>query len=199
VNASTLIIVVLLLALASYWLAIQRAVKVSGGLGKVKTLTSLPRQFGLLTAFWCGIPSLIILFFWSIFESTVIDSFLLTSLPDSITSLSPDALGLYLNDVRIMAEDIRLQSASNIDEQINTDAANQLINLQNSANGLRNALILLVSLANVSYILSRFTVEFQSRIKLEKIITGILWACSGITAMGVLVWNRMESANRYAY
>ena len=100
-NSSTLIFVILLLALFSYWFAIQRAVKVAGGITKVKHLTSLPKQFGLLTAFWCGIPALLLLLLWGIFESNVIDSFLLVSLPETVNQLSNDQLSLYLNDIRV--------------------------------------------------------------------------------------------------
>jgi len=185
-----------LLALFSYWFAIQRAVKVAGGITKVKHLTSLPKQFGLLTAFWCGIPSLIILLLWVIFESSVIDSFLISSLPKSANSLSDDQLSLYLNDIKVIAEQAILQSSNDPEQQILSQAANYLVALQSNAAWLKSLLILLVSLASVSYILSQFTAEYRSRVKMEKIIGGILWACSGIallTTVGIILSVLFES------
>ncbi len=185
-----------MLALFSYWFAIQRAVKVAGGITKVKHLTSLPKQFGLLTAFWCGIPSLIILLLWVIFESSVIDSFLISSLPKSANSLSDDQLSLYLNDIKVIAEQAILQSSNDPEQQILSQAANYLVALQSNAAWLKSLLILLVSLASVSYILSQFTAEYRSRVKMEKIIGGILWACSGIallTTVGIILSVLFES------
>ena len=109
-NSSTLIFIILLLALFSYWFAIKHAIKTVGGVTKVKQLTSLPKQFGLLTAFWCGIPALLVLFLWSVFESSVIDYFLLASLSESVNALSADHLSLYLNDIKMIAEDISVQN-----------------------------------------------------------------------------------------
>ena len=195
-NSSTLIFVIVLLALFSYWFAIQRAVKVAGGITKVKSLTSLPKQFGLLTAFWCGIPSLVILFLWAIFESNVIDALLLSGLPDSVSQLSSDQLSLYLNDIRVKAEMLPLAVSADSAVQIKNQAAHHLAELQVNAAWIKSALILLVSVASVSYILSRFTSDFPSRVKMEKIVGRILWACSGIallTTIGIILSVLFES------
>jgi len=195
-NSSTLIFVILLLAMFSYWYAIQRAVKVAGGITKVKNLVSLPKQFGLLTAFWCGIPSLIALLLWVIFESNTIDLFLLASLPDHVNDLSSDQLSLYLNDIRVMAEALSSNVSDAPEQRVKTQAANYLFSLQSNAAWLKSGLILLISVASVSYILSRFTPDFQSRVKMEKIIGGILWASSGIallTTVGIILSVLFES------
>ncbi len=195
-NSSTLIFVILLLALFSYWFAIQRAVKVAGGITKVKQLTSLPKQFGLLTAFWCGIPSLIMLLLWGIFESSVIDSFLISTLPQEVNRLSDAQLSLYLNDIKVMAESLNIEASADTAQQLKNDAANYLISLQMNAAWLKSGLILLISVASVSLILSRFTPEYQSRVKMEKIIGAILWACSGIallTTVGIILSVLFES------
>lgn len=195
-NSSTLIFVILLLALFSYWFAIQRAVKVAGGITKVKHLTALPKQFGLLTAFWCGIPSLIILFLWSIFESSVIDSFLISSLPESVSDLSSDQLSLYLNDIKILADQPNELASADPQQQLLRQSVNYLITLQSNAAWLKSALVVLISVASVSYILTRFTPEYQSRVKMEKIIGAVLWACSGIallTTVGIILSVLFES------
>ncbi len=195
-NSSTLIFVILVLAMFSYWFAIQRAVKVAGGITKVKHLTSLPKQFGLLTAFWCGIPSMIILLLWNIFESSVVDSFLISSLPESLNQLSSDHLSLYLNDIKVMAEQQSASSSTDPEQNIKNQAAHYLTTLQSNSTWLKSVLIVLISVASVSYILSRFTPEYRSRVKMEKIVSGILWACSAIallTTVGIILSVLFES------
>ncbi len=195
-NSSTLIFVILLLALFSYWLAIQKAIKVAGGRSKVKSLISLPKQFGLLVAFWCGIPSLLILLVWVGFESSVIDSLLLSSLPESTHQLSADQLSLYLNDIRLKASVFEMLVMPSVEQPVESEAVKYLISLQTNAAWIKSALIVLTCLASVSYILSRFTIEYQSRIKMEKIIARILWACSGlalITTLGIILSVLFES------
>lgn len=195
-NSSTLIFVILLLALFSYWFAIQRAVRVAGGITKVKHLTALPKQFGLLTAFWCGIPSLIILLLWTIFESSVIDSFLISSLPGAVGNLSNDQLSLYLNDIRILAEQRGDLISADPEQQLLRQSADYLTRLQSNAAWLKSGLVVLISVASVSYILTRFTPEYQSRVKMERIIGAILWACSGIallTTIGIILSVLFES------
>ena len=102
-NSSTLMFVIAFGALFSYWFAIRHAIIAAGGRSKVKTLTSLPRQFGLLTAFWCVIPALLFLLLWTFFESTLIKHLLLMHLPDSVSSLSGSQLSLYLNNIQLLA------------------------------------------------------------------------------------------------
>jgi len=196
-NSSTLVFVIAFLALFSYWIAIQRSIKIAGGKSKIKTLTSLPNQFGVLAAFWCGIPSLIILLVWSIFEEGVIQSFLLSSLPESIASLNKDQLGLYLNDIQVIAASFPIESAStDVDEILKFNAATFLVEARESAAIYKSLLVLLVCVSSVGYLLSRFSVEFKARVKMEKIVAGLLWSCSGIallTTIGIVLSVLFES------
>lgn len=196
-NSSTLIFVIAFLALFSYWFAIQRAVKVAGGLTKVKQLTSLPRQFGALTAFWCGLPALFVLFVWTIFESGVTQSILVSSLAEEVSLLTEDQLGLFLNDIHVIASQISDGTLLNVEDgNLKHQAAQLLVDTENAASWMKSGLVLLVCIASVLFLLSRFTVEFQARVKMEKIIAGLLWACSGVallTTIGIILSVLFES------
>jgi phosphate transport system permease protein len=196
-NSPTLIFVIAFLALFSYWFAIQRAIKVAGGVTRIKTLSSLPKQFGALTAFWCGLPALFILLLWSIFESGVIESFLLTFLPKEVGQLPSDQLSLYMNDINVLADKIHNGEILLADESNSKfAAAKYLVDTQNTASWLKSGLILLVSIACVIFLVSRFTVEFAARAKMERIIGGLLWACSGVallTTIGIVFSVLFES------
>ena len=197
-NSSTLIFVIAFLALFSYWFAIQRAIKVAGGRSKIKNLTSLPRQFGLLTAFWCGIPALLFLLAWGIFESSVIDSLLLSKLPAEAAALSSDQLSLYLNNIRIMSvtEEVISTISTDPEEIIQVQAAIYLQQLNSTAAWMKAGFVILIACSSVLFILSKFTQQFHSRDKIEKIITRILWCCSGIallTTIGIIISVLFES------
>jgi phosphate transport system permease protein len=196
-NSSTLIFVIAFLALFSYWFAMQRAVKIAGGASKVKTLASLPKQFGALTAFWCGLPALFVLLLWTIFETRVVESFLLDYLPEDVGQLPAAQLSLYLNDIKVHAANIQKGELINLDQSnLKMLAANYLVETQNTASWLKSALILLVSAACVIFLVSRFSIQYQARAKMERIVAGLLWACSGVallTTIGIIFSVIFES------
>ena len=196
-NSSTLIFVIAFLALFSYWYAIKRAFMVAGGRSKIKNLVSLPRQFGLLTAFWCGIPALLFLLIWGIFESTIIESLLVAKLPEAVSNLSSDQLSLYLNSIQLKAA-LEPQFSNTTDPQmlLQIQAANYLREITTNAAWIKAGLVVLIAVSSVLTILSRFTVKFHSRQRIEKIITTILFVCSGIallTTVGIIISVLFES------
>ena len=195
-NSSTLIFVIAFLALFSYWFAIQRAINVAGGRSKIKHLTSLPRQFGLLTAFWCGIPALLFLLVWGIFEPSIIESLLISKLPESVTTLTTDQLSLYLNNIHILASLEQVNSTTDPQEIIQVQAASYLQQISSTAAGMKAGFVILIACSSVLFILSKFTQQFHSRDKIERIITRILWVCSGIallTTIGIIISVIFES------
>ena len=196
-NSSTLIFVIAFLALFSYWYAIKRAIMVAGGRSKIKNLVSLPRQFGLLTAFWCGIPALLFLLIWGIFESTIIESLLVAKLPEAVSNLSSGQLSLYLNSIQLKAA-LEPQFSNTTDPQmlLQIQAANYLREITTNAAWIKAGLVVLIAVSSVLTILSRFTVKFHSRQRIEKIITTILFVCSGIallTTVGIIISVLFES------
>ncbi len=102
-NSTILFFVLLCLTLLSYWFGVQRSLKVAGGAQHKKDLTSLPQQFGLLTAMVCGLPALITLLIFNSGEHIVVEQLLTSTLPVNIQSLSNVDLGLYLNNIRSIA------------------------------------------------------------------------------------------------
>ena len=196
-NSSTLIFVVAFLALFSYWFAIKRAVVVAGGRSKIKKLTSLPKQFGLLTAFWCAIPSLVFLLIWAIFESSLLNALLLARLPEFVSDLNASQLSLYLNTIQLMAfSGENIPMSTDAEQLIKIQAAEYLREITTNTAWLKAGLVILLSISSVAYILSKFTVNFHSRVRIEKIITSILWTSSGIallTTIGIVISVIFES------
>ncbi|MCJ8269727.1 MAG: phosphate ABC transporter permease family protein, partial [Psychrosphaera sp.] len=183
------------MALTSYWFGVQRSISVAGGIGKTKQLDSLPSQFGLLTAFWCGIPALGCLLLWTMFEPVIIESMLVSQLPQNIQNLSDSQMGLYLNDIKILVESGDMINLNNIA----ADKAAAAIHLQQLIiNGawFKTVLVLVASLAGVMLIVRQYSPKFKARQRAEKIIQGFLMASSGIailTTLGIVMSVMFES------
>jgi phosphate transport system permease protein len=198
-SPTTLFFVVLFLALFSYWFGMQRSIKVAGGMAKIKHLVSLPRQFGMLTAFACGLPALALLILWIAFQGQVIDSLLISSLGDKVVQLNKADLELYLNDVRILAE---YESSQVLLAQIEAgagdeyQAAYRLQELQQQASWWRAGLVIIVALASVMLTVSKFSLSLPARIHSERVIQWLLMAASAIailTTLGIILSVLFES------
>jgi phosphate transport system permease protein len=100
-HTSTLIIVLLGLMALAYYLGRKRSLSLVSG--RIRDLHSLPAYYGLQTAMWCGIPALLLLALWLSFESSLVTSLVVDSLPQEVQSLPPDRLNLVLNDIHNLA------------------------------------------------------------------------------------------------
>ncbi len=188
-----LIIILALLALSSYWFGMQRSIKVAGGKKEIRHMCSLPQQFGLLTALCCGLPALSFLLLWSIFESIVVESLMVRSLPFHIQQLNDVDLGLYLNDIYMLAEQ-SLNKFNKVD--VNYQAALYLQQLTDKASMLKTALTLITALAGVLLVVSRFTTTFSARIYSESVIKFLFILCSAVailTTLGIVMSVLFES------
>ena len=201
-TSSLLFIVLLGLSLFSYWLGIQRSLKVAGGVAHKKDLTCLPEQFGLLTAMVCGLPALIVLLIFNSAEQIVIEQLLTTSLSANIQTLNSVDLGLYLNNIRSLAlsetTETLTQGLSNADTNLRDEfqAALTLQHLNQQANWLKTALVLVIASASVVTITRKFSLTFQARQKSESIVRALLVTSSAIailTTLGIVVSVLFES------
>lgn len=211
-NSSLLFIVLLSLTLFSYWFGINRSLKIAGGAEHKKTLTSLPEQFGLLTAMVCGLPALIALLIFNSSEQLVIEQLLTDTLPPKIQQLSSIDLGLYLNNVRSIAStetpQALLQSIKSLGTDLGTEQANNaamqaqyqgaltLQTLNQQATWLKTGLVLVIAVASVLMLTRKFSLTFKARQKSETIIKALLVSSSAIailTTVGIIVSVLFES------
>ena len=211
-NSSLLFIVLLSLTLFSYWFGIKRSLKIAGGAEHKKTLTSLPEQFGLLTAMVCGLPALIALLIFNSSEQLVIEQLLTNTLPLKIQQLSSIDLGLYLNNVRSIAStetpqallqsikslgtDLGAEQANNAAMQAQYQGALTLQTLNQQAAWLKTGLVLVIAVASVLMLTRKFSLTFKARQKSETIIKALLVSSSAIailTTVGIIVSVLFES------
>ena len=96
-----LILLVLALSTVAYWQGRRRAfalaVRPSG-----PKMHSRPGYYGMLTALWCALPSLMIVVLWQLAAEPLLTNFAIKSVAEVKGNLSPDQLNLLINDMRTL-------------------------------------------------------------------------------------------------
>ena len=191
-NSGTLIVVVAVLAIISYLIGRFRSVSLAGGKGAGQKLHSLPTYYGYTTAIWCGVPALILLFMWTVFEPVVVRGLVVSQLPAEMQSLGKGEQSLILNDIRLMAS----QDSIDTDASETASVAAYLKELQSTSLWIRNALVIVIALAGLAWGLSRISPAFRARVFVETMTKWLLIACSAVaivTTVGIVLSVLFES------
>ena len=189
----TPLLIVLLLTLSSlaYHFGRKRAFAVSAG--HTRTLHSLPAYYGLYAALWAVIPALLVLGLWLACEDTVITRLVVGSLPPEIASLAPSRLNLVLNDIRNLVVGNIVSSEPDAAIIAAADRYRELRGVSTVA-----LFAVTLGLATIGGWLAygRIRPEQRSRNAVERIVMGILIACSTIailTTVGIVLSVLFES------
>ena len=186
-------ILLLLIGLAAitYFLGRRRAV--SSVEGREYLLHSRPSYHGAFVAAWVGIPSILLVLVWLLLQGPVIENLLMASLPVGTTDgMSKGQLDLLLSEIKSVA-------AGNIFGEptlVVQEAAERYLRWQAIA---RWAMVgAAVSLALFGLILAarRINPSFRARHGAERILSGLMIACSLIailTTLGIVLSLLIEA------
>ena len=100
-NSLILIVFLLLLTALAYQLGRRRVLRTAEG--DRRTLHSLPGYYGAYVALFCGLPALLIVCLWLVFEPQIVESILVDGLPSAAQALPAGELILLINDIRNIA------------------------------------------------------------------------------------------------
>jgi len=186
-NPLHLLIVLLLLSSAGYYIGRKKAFAVAGGAQGIQKLHSRPVYYGALTAMWCGIPAIAVVAAWLAFEPSIITGLVLNGLPDEIRTLPAGRLNLLVNDIRNLVDGNIVSAASDpmIQQAADRYAHLKLISLTS----LTIASVSLSLLALI-FIRSRIVPNLRARNQVERIVRYLLVACSMIaifTTIGIIL------------
>ncbi|MEM7426177.1 MAG: phosphate ABC transporter permease subunit PstC [Pseudomonadota bacterium] len=168
-----LFIAVIAIALAGFFVGSAKAGRASGG--RLADLHSLPGFHGGFIAAWVGIPSLIIILAWLLFQGTFIDALLMNSLPEEkVSGLKKAELDLLISQIKSAAggtvfgepEPFVLAAA----EQYNTWYA--------ISRWAMVAVVLAISIAALLYTRSKISRRFRARHRVERVLDGVMIFCS---------------------
>ncbi len=185
-----LVLVVLLLSVAGYFMGRARAVATVGG--KARDLHSLPAYHGLYVALWCGVPSLVVVALWQLAEPRVIEAMALASVPGA-ADLPASELGLVINDMKNVAAG--LTPAEGAGPGI-AAAAEQLKTLRVTGFMALGVVALSVAIVGLVWAWRRIAPALRARNRVEKAVMGMLIVCSVIsvaTTLGIVMSLLFES------
>ncbi len=190
--AGYLILTIIAFSLIAFWIGRSAGNKfVADAQGT--TVHSLPGYHGAFVAVWVGLPALVLLLLWLVFQDNVIDSLLLSSLPQSeIAGLTPAQLNLVMTEIKTVASGtIFGEPAPHI-----MQGAETLTRWRGIAGWAMVATSVCLMLLMLFFTRSRLSARFRARNQFEAVISGLMIFCSVaaiLTTIGIIVSLLYES------
>jgi len=179
------VLAILALSLVSYFLGRRRAI--AAVQGREPELHSRPTYHGAFVAAWVGIPSILLVLIWLVFQGTVVDALLLWSLPPGTTD------GLDEGQINLFVSEIKSVAAGNVFGEptlVVQEAAERYQRWEAIARYAMVAAALSVALLGLFFASRRIAPKFRARHGAERILTGLMIACSLIailTTLGIVL------------
>jgi phosphate transport system permease protein len=186
VATSTLLFVVVGLALFGYYLGRQRAVRAAVAVGP-RSFHSLPGYHGGYVALWCALPALTLLALWQVVEPAWLRSSVLDSLPETMQALPADQLGLIYNEIRNLVEGSFVAASPGPEVAA---AAARYSELRSVSRGLASAAVIVLGILVLAWAYAKVRPEFRARNRVEKAIELLLIAASSVailTTIGIFL------------
>lgn len=180
-NSSALLLLIAGLSLIAFITGRQRAYLQASG----TKLKALPKHYGVLTALWSGIPAILLILLWMIFQPGYLHQQIIQSLPESISSQSADSLELYINNINLAIANEQI-----VDDPIMQKAIQRFHEAQNNSRNILTALVFLLCLSGIIFGLTKTLINSHARIGVEKIVKGFLILCSAVaifTTVGIVL------------
>ena len=175
---------IIALSVFSYLLGRRRAVAAVAG--RENELHSRPAYHGAFVAAWVGLPSLLLVLIWLTLQGPVIDQLLLASLPPGTTD------GMDTGQIGLMLSEIKSVAAGNIFGEpslVVQEGAERYQRWQSIARWAMIAAAFSVALLGLVLASRRISPEFRARHGAERILSGVMIACSLLailTTLGIL-------------
>ena len=190
-TAPTLLLTLLLLGVAAFFIGRQRAVALVGG--NIAKLHSLPAYYGLYVAIFCATPALLLLALWTAFETAIVTHFVVAALPAEMQQVDPSRLSLIVNDIRNVVVGNATSAAPSPELQ---EAAARYARLQDYGRLAVTLIAVSLAIALAALLLTRMRAGQRARVVVERAIEIGLIICSSIailTTVGIVFSVLFES------
>ncbi|HEY3518317.1 MAG TPA: phosphate ABC transporter permease subunit PstC [Gammaproteobacteria bacterium] len=184
--SSTLLFVVVGLALLGYYVGRQRAVGAAVA-APPRSFHSLPGYHGGYVALWCALPALALLVLWHVLEPAWLRSEVIDSLPAATQALPDDQLGLVYNEIRNLVDGNFAAATPNPDL---VAAAQRYSELRASSRNLATGAVVVLGILVLMWAYRRVRPEFRARNRVERAIELLLIAASCVailTTIGIFL------------
>jgi phosphate transport system permease protein len=169
-----LFLVVALCAVAAWMVGARTA---RGLVRRGERLHSLPSYHGAYVAIWVGVPALVLVLLWLLFQGSAIDALLVRSLPDSLAR-APN-LDLVLAEAHNLAAGLVFREPS----PEMADAAARLRRWTDLADLALFVVALAAMLLCLFFARARLGPRFRARRSVEKALSGFMIACSVVAIL----------------
>ena len=186
-RAMTLILILVALAIAAFFLGRGRSLATVGGRSNMRNLHSLPGYYGYYSAIWCILPAMALLSLWVLAEPAVIVALLVNGLPDGLRNLPAGELDLVVNSIRNLAAGDVVSLV--VDENLLL-AAERLSHYHAASRQLMVVLCMLLALLGMALGWSRISPLFRARNHVESVIRKFLILASSVailTTIGIVL------------
>jgi phosphate transport system permease protein len=195
--ATAVLVAVLGLSVIGFFMGRARAVAKAGG--QLRRLHSLPNYHGFYVALWCGLPALLLSLIWLAAHPAIVTEAAISAMPqERVASLDENQLSLLLSEARQAARTADLTQLT--DPAVQAAAAAYRSWGSMARLGALGAAVAL-ALLGIGYAYRRIDVEARSRNRVERIVLGILFACSTLailTTVGIVLSLVFESLRFFA-
>ncbi len=198
---SYVLLALLVLTIAAYYIGLATArnfaTKTSAG-GQVEVQHSLSSYHGAFVAAWAGIPAFFLVLIWVLFQGSVIDTLLLSSLPAERTA------GLDAGQINLLLSEIKSVAKGNVfgkPDEVILAAADRYNAWQGIAQMAMVAVALGLAVVCAFIARSRLAPRFRARNSVERIMSALMIGCSLIailTTTGIVVSLVYETLQFFA-
>lgn len=174
-------------SLFTYYYGRKRALNLAAG--KSRNLHSRPFYYGLYTALWCGVPSLLLVCLWFFFDRMVLESMISGTLGDARPLIS-EAVNLAASG--------HYEQAS---QPIIAEAARRYASLQDVSRACSMVVSLAVAMIAAMIAIRAITPRFRARNAVERVVHVLLVGSSAVavlTTVGIVLSLVFESARFFA-
>ena len=197
--SSTLLAIILLVLMALvYQFGLLRSKQQAAGVART-AVHSRPAYHATWLALCCVVPALVLLLLWSLLEPMAIEAWVLAEWPEITDSNDTTARVLLMRRLEALSSGQGLLGEVSALEQA---AAQQLGQLRLYSGLAKTALVALVSMTGLFWALGRLSASFAARHQVERIIRGLLLACSTIavlTTIGIVLSMVSEALNFFSF
>lgn len=190
-TTTNLVLLLLGLGLTSFFYGRQKAYAVSRRSGGMRTMHSLPSQYGVMVAMWCALPALVLVLFWKLAEPTVISSLLASAIPDSVSNGGEKSVGLYKNDIANL-----INSGVEIADAGKQAVAERWQALNAISSWALFALAIMCACIGAAIALRKVKADTRARVLVERVVHWFLALCASIailTTVGIVFSVLFES------
>tara|TARA_R110002153_G_scaffold33188_7_gene100148 strand:- start:1516 stop:2898 length:1383 start_codon:yes stop_codon:yes gene_type:complete len=179
------------LTVFGFYLGRSRSLATVGG--HANKLHSRPHYYGYFVALWCGVPALLVMGAWLVFQTPIVEMVVQADLANSLVIEDAARMSLVMNDIRNLASGNITSGDITADVQA---AADHYVSLMNISQLAQMVVVLSLGIAALAYARQRISPNMRARNRVERAVMVFLIICSSIailTTIGIVLSLVFES------